>query len=187
MLTILMKRWQNRKQAELDLTMQLRLAAQAADVAVFRETLGKCSAELRRARRYKRALSMIAIGLDPGDDGALSRREGEDRQIPVHTLFFLLGSLLRNLVRETDVITYSPERQLYVMVVPEASEEEALNAFHRINEVIQRRQPMKVRAGIAEFPRHGLTLDRLFEVAQQNLTGQVHVGPISIMKEASGV
>jgi hypothetical protein len=185
MFTILMKRWQNRKQAELDLTIQLRLAAQAADVAVFRETLPKCSAELRRARRYKRSLSMITIGLDPGHEAA-PQAAGENRQIPVHTLFFLLGSLLRNLVRETDIITYSPERQLYVMVVPEANEEEARNAFHRINGVIQRRQPMRLRAGIAEFPRDGLTIDSLFEVAQQNLTGQFHVGPISIMKEASG-
>ena len=170
----------NRKEAA-----EALLAARGAGVATFREAMPACAAETRRARRYERPLAMLAItpeplvGLDHGGQG------GPHEALSTHLSFFLLGSLLRETMREPDIVAYSVEHALYVVLLPESGATEVRGAVRRISGVTQEHMKLRVRAGVAEFPKDGLTVQSLFENARQACAPQLFVERLPLAKEAS--
>jgi hypothetical protein len=82
-------------------------------------------------------------------------------------------------------VVYSAEHNLYCVLLPESGEREALGAIERITRVIYDRTEVRLRAGAAEFPRDGLTVEDLFERARRGSRGPVMVGQIPIVREAS--
>lgn len=162
-------------------------AARAAGVSPIREARPTFATEIGRARRYKRPLSLAIIGLDTTSDGSgRPEIEGTVEGFSLHSAFFILGSLLRELLRETDIVAYSAEHHVYILLLPEAGECEAYAAARRISAGVRRRIPLEIQAGIAEFPRDGFTIDTLVGHARASKNGGVFAGQPTIVKEGYG-
>lgn len=122
----------------------------------FQERL---SAELERARRYDRVLSLIILDIDDfkAFNDTWGHQEGD-------RLLALFAALCTRCVRSMDVIArYGGEE--FVVIMPEASAEEAANAAERIRECTEKQtaaafgknRGATVSAGVASFPIHGTT------------------------------
>jgi hypothetical protein len=99
--------------------------------------------------------------------------------------FYLLGALLRDTLRETDIVAYSAEHHLYVVLLPECGETAGWGAAERLGRILHARAETLVRAGTAEFPSDGLTFEDLFGAARSRLR-ELSLGdaPLSEPKEA---
>ncbi|CAN5728408.1 hypothetical protein BH23GEM6_BH23GEM6_21460 [soil metagenome] len=163
-------------------------AARAAGVSTLREARAAFATEIGRARRYHRPLSLVIVGLDPtGEESDFPNIEGIPKGFSIHSAFFILGSLLRELLREIDVVAYSAEHHVFVLLLPESGEREAHAAARRISSGVRRRIPLEIHAGIAEFPRDGFTLDTLIGHAHAAQNQGVFASHPTIVREASGV
>lgn len=80
-------------------------------------------------------------------------------------LFLLLGTLLRDVTRESDLVTYAAEEHVYALFLTEAGCDAAEQAARRLARALHARAGVRIRAGIAEFPGNGLTVESLFDHA----------------------
>jgi hypothetical protein len=136
----------------------------ALDIPVYRQILPRAAVELRRARRYEQPLCVVLLS----PHGFLvegAQAEMFPRSVPL--LYALLGSFLRNSLRETDLLAAVPEDLLYALFLPQTGEPESLAAIHRLDGAFHRMTTSRLHHGIAVFPRNGLTLEDLFMFARR--------------------
>jgi hypothetical protein len=137
----------------------------ALDIPVYRQILPRAAVELRRARRYEQPLCVVLLS----PHGFLVEGAQADmfpRSVPL--LYALLGSFLRNSLRETDLLAAVPEDLSYALFLPQTGEVEAQAAIHRLDGAFHRMATTRLHHGIAVFPRNGLTLEDLFMVARRS-------------------
>lgn len=176
------------------LAKEALLGARTAGVPTFREAMPAIALELRRARRYERPLTALAVGPSKIANSGSRTATGGDPAFagtspvpPSHMASFLLGSLLRDVLRETDIVTYSPEHHLYAMLLPESSEIDAASAIGRVSRVIHDRAEIRLSAGIAEFPRDGLTVEDLFQHSRSVMRPLPWLDCVPVLKRAASV
>jgi hypothetical protein len=77
----------------------------------------------------------------------------------------LLAFLLRETLRETDLVTYITETQEFMAVLPECDDEAARQTAQRIARLLGLRSAgrLAAAAAAAAYPRDGLTLDDLID------------------------
>jgi len=80
-------------------------------------------------------------------------------------MFWNVGYVLKDLLRENDVAACDLPEQRYVVVLPEAGEEDALSAATRLGERLFDATGVHVRQGVAVYRQHGLTIEHLVESA----------------------
>jgi hypothetical protein len=125
--------------------------------------------EVRRARRYERPLSMLAVS------AALSqapiaiaelleqaRRESLDR--------YARARLAALLDEETAGSTLIADRgDHFLLLLPETGANEAEQVAKRIERAAAEQHGMSVRFGMASFPHQEITFDKLLETAESGL------------------
>jgi hypothetical protein len=150
-------------------------------VPTFRQSIPRITAELDRARRYQRALTFAIFSVDraadPGATMFAAAPTGADGEWPGHAevlppgggvlLSVVLACLLRETMRETDIVTYASTEGRCVVVMPEVDTAEARQALGRLHDLAASRLTSPVRAGIAVFPQDGLTLEELIRRADE--------------------
>ncbi len=167
------------------------LVRRSADIPAFRRSLPALSAEMARARRYQRPLTVLILGLENGRlpehlynlVGGNGDDNGTGRQILSRTtqlVSFVLGTILRDTLRESDIATYHATEDRYVLLLTESTRAQARDTVQRLNQLFHRRVHTDLRAGIAEFPIDGLTLDELISSAQQ----EWHQTPVPVTEIA---
>ena len=191
MLTPFTRLW-HRNELDITSASEALRGVRGSGVPTFRESLPRLGLELRRARRYERSVAALAIAPELR---ARVRSNGggpepvipsiHDAAVSTYLTFFVFGSLLRETLRETDVLAYAPEQQYYAVLLPESSEADARGAVTRITQIVKERMEIGLRAGVSEFPRHGLTVEDLFAEARREWEGRRWVGPIPVLKELS--
>ncbi|MBA2244401.1 MAG: hypothetical protein H0W11_05570 [Gemmatimonadetes bacterium] len=163
-----------RNDLDISIAREALDASRALDIPTYRQWLPRLEAELRRARRYERPLAVLVLSPEIfGTESGSGENGNSALPVPLllqtaHLVFFLLGSLLCDTMRESDIVTYAAEPHLYMIVLPEAGEAEARQAVRRLGVAFYDRVPVRLRAGIAEFPRDGLTIEDLFGRARNN-------------------
>jgi hypothetical protein len=148
----------------------------------FQEIRPAFERELRRARRYERPLSVIVLGTrgpflsgqSRGHNHNVAAKMGAESspaaQSSIHYLQFLqLGAVLQDTLRETDIAGHVAERGEYIVVLPEATADAALQTLRRISALLRGRGVGSFRVASAAFPTDGLTLDELIETARATL------------------
>lgn len=147
----------------------------AAGVPRFRDALPRMVLELERARRYGRPLSVALVGPESahahegnGGSSPVSHNGHSGSAPPTSGPLFaaLLGSLLRELMRETDIVAYAAALDRCVIVMPEMGEEESRLAVRRLRELCAARLGVPIRTQVAAFPHDGLTLEELLKLAE---------------------
>jgi hypothetical protein len=154
-----------------------QLVLRMSGIPPYREGLPTMRLEVQRARRYERPLSMLAIGVGGGN--VPERKALAD--------FLLLGVVLRDALRETDLISCAVEFQLYAMLLTETTRAGAVAAATRYGSIAKGSADLRIRCGASEFPGNGLSVDDLFAHARHARQGHLQVGTIPIVKEASSV
>jgi hypothetical protein len=155
---------------------RLGVHLEALSIPVFRQVHPRLAFELRRARRYEHPLSVIILrphghgdGHIVGSHGGMPAIAPQREREPLS--YLLLGSYLRNNLRETDLLVSAPERLLFAAFLPETDEQGARMAVRRLIRGLSQFGAFGVRAGVAEFPRDALTVEDLFEHASQACDG----------------
>jgi hypothetical protein len=125
---------------------------EAGALPSFHQALPRLELEVGRARRYERP---ITIGLIATDDA----------QTP-SLVTLLLAALVREALRETDIVAYAPSLALCIVGLPEARKAGAQAAIERVQALCLERLMIPVRAGLAEFPVAGWSLEALIKEAE---------------------
>ncbi len=135
--------------------------------------------ELDRVRRYDRSLAVLVLKLE--DPRTLERAFGllepepgrglvsEDPDALVRAarqvMFWNVGYVLGDLLRENDLLGCDLPGQRYVILLPESEEEDAQETARRLAEQILDGTEVRVRQGIAVYRMDGLTVSDLIENA----------------------
>lgn len=155
----------------------VEIAAAAIGLPTFRASSAQMAAELARARRYERTLSVLVLGPHVPEDAAHRHAEAGLPFHPGVTAFVLLGSLLRDGIRQTDVLTQLGDDNLYAVVLPEDGVAGARSLANRIAREFAGRTSLGIVTGIAEFPQEGFTLPDLLERARRHAGAHTNPEP----------
>lgn len=135
--------------------------------------------ELNRARRYQHPLAVVVTRL--AQNGALddvSRARAANRG-PLATM--RAGMLLRELLRDTDVVTYDPAEDRFVLLLTETDPGQARAAVARLDAIVHERAGATLRSGIAMFPQDGLITEDLVALASSQCARAANGAPISVL------
>lgn len=150
---------------------------QLGAVPTYRSTLKKLTNELARVRRYNRPLSMVVLRLESdqllidlkrtlvaenGNGGVESYNQVMQT---IQLVFSLVGSILKESLRESDIATYDVANNQYIIMLPESTREQANLTVTRLKKLLFKRTAGHLISGIAEFPTDGLIIDDLVKSA----------------------
>jgi hypothetical protein len=139
---------------------------EASGVPTVRQALPRFSAELERARRYMRPLTIVVLGPASADDEMPSQNELLQPAGLFSLLSALVASAVREALRETDIVSYAVTRTRCVIGMPEVDLDDARLAVERLQRLCAERHLPALRVGIALFPKHGWTLEELLRHAE---------------------
>ncbi|GJM43528.1 MAG: hypothetical protein DHS20C21_03700 [Gemmatimonadota bacterium] len=159
-------------------------------VPSLRTRLIDLNAEVDRARRYERSVAVIVLKLDDATtvgaslglvdpasgSGIVSEQARALIQSARQVMFWNVGYVLNDLLRASDVAACDLPEQRYVVLLPEAEEEEAMEAANRLESRIMDAAGVHVRLGVAVYRHHGLTIEHLMESAASMSDRMAH-GP----------
>ena len=155
--TLLM--WRRRKRLTV-IDRAVSLAMQATGIPPYRRSFPQLAQELDRARRCHNPLTAIVLSLQ--SDSVLEQK----RVLVLHLAVRLVGTILRDAFRASDIVTYDSVNDQYVILLTESTKAQALQAVQRLKERLFRRTAVHLKAGMAEFPADGLTIEDLVNTAQ---------------------
>jgi diguanylate cyclase (GGDEF)-like protein len=125
---------------------------------------------LDRARRYNRPLSLLWIDVD--NFKSVNDRYGH---LIGDEVLRQLGQLFRSCIRNIDYAGRYGGEEL-VILLPELDQLKAIEMGERLRKVVEKTKMdveladgvfVTISVGIASFPAHGVTPERLFEVADK--------------------
>ncbi len=147
----------------------------------YRKWLDVLHRELNRARRYHHPLAVVVTRLtDSGSLGDVSReRASASRRRQLATM--RAGFLMRELLRDTDVVTYDPADNRFVLLLTETDPAQARAAMARLDAIVLERAGARLRSGIAMFPADGLITEDLVMLASAHCAGEKAGTPISAL------
>lgn len=176
--------WWQRQRSTAIILRTTAIVSHATGVPLLHRARPQLGQQLAHARRYERPLTAVVWSLEKealtgchtqwppmGDSSSLASQQHSGPT----TLFsfFLVGSILRAAMRESDIITYDVIHDQYVVLSPELTKPQALQAVRRLSELLYRRTRLRMRAGIAAFPGDGLTIEVLINNARTASTQQL--------------
>jgi hypothetical protein len=121
------------------------------------------AAELARARRYERHLSIVVLSAQPMDEHA-TNGNGAHSRLP-QMIALLTAAALREVLRFSDAVCYHAAENRFVLGLTEVGPERARHAIERIRVHLGSRLHLRTQTGVAGFPTDAITLDELVSVA----------------------
>ncbi len=162
---------------------------QLGAVPTLRRTKKQLSNELARVRRYHRPLSIVVLRLESDqllldlkrnlvpESGNGSVEAYNQVMQTIQLVFSLVGALLKESLRESDIATYDVPNNQYIIMLAESSREQAALTVTRLKKLLFKRTAGHLVAGIAEFPEDGLILEdliaRAVDICSQDMSGSV--------------
>lgn len=155
---------------------------QLGAVPTYRSTLKQLTDELARVRRYHRPLSIVVLRLESdqllvdlkrslvagsGNGGADSYNQVMQT---IQLVLSLVGSILKESLRESDIACYDVPNNQYIIMLPESTREQATMTVTRLKKLLFKRTAGHLVAGIAEFPADGLIVEDLVKLSVQKCT-----------------
>jgi hypothetical protein len=141
-----------------------------ATIPTFRNSADLIAKEFARMRRYDRPLAIVVIRLKSAFDealpggrsaGAASVKSDKEADMPNQLSFLLACSLFLDALRESDIATYDPTNNQFILILPESNKSQALLTILRLQDMFAKRTATDLEAGISEFPSDGLITDDL--------------------------
>jgi GGDEF domain-containing protein len=135
-----------------------------AAIPRYRRSLPRLTAELERARRYQRVLTVTVLVVDFDRHQPAKRHViamPGNAEIASQFFFSLVSSLLRDNVRGSDLVTYDVTNDYYVLLFPEATAAATEQTLRRLQQLVLQRSKVSLRYGLAEYPKDGLLIPDL--------------------------
>ena len=142
-------------------------------VAALRDALPRLVAELERARRYTRPFTVAVVSAELGNGHADHSHPGDGVHENGSSRLFspLLASILREALRDCDLVMYSAIEGRCLVGMPELGAQEARLAIARLHDLCATRLTLPLRSGVAVFPEDGWTLEDLMQHAESDWLG----------------
>jgi len=135
-----------------------------AKIPRYRRSMHRLTAELERARRYHRTLTVTVLMVDFEQHQQKKHNligVAGNLEIASQFFFSLVSSLLRENVRGSDLVTYDVTNDFYVLLFPEATGAATEKTLRRLQQVVMERSKVMLRYGVAEYPKEGLIIPDL--------------------------
>jgi hypothetical protein len=166
-----------RRRAVVAILRGLSRALQKSGILLYRSARPQLAQELTRARRYQHALTVVTLSFthnpstEQQDELTAEHDDSngfrfDQQTYSFHFVFPFVGVIMRDSIRESDIITYDAINNQYVILLPESSRPYAIQAVQRLLTLISKRVLVSLRVGLAEFPTDGLTIEDLVNRAQ---------------------
>ena len=138
----------------------------------FSEEQGVMYNEVKRARRFHRPLSILALKAnDETIQRVLPRMVEEVQQAMLHEYAYAgMARILDENLLEHDIIVRRSD--YFLILLPETTAENVPAVINKISEAIKARMNIKLETGVANFPDDGATFERLVELAMQRTNEQ---------------
>ena len=172
---------------------------EAAAIPSFRHSQPAINREISRVRRYQRALSVVAIKQKSSDtpvymngsakkdhhkNGHMSKN-GNGRRKMTQMEFLLCGTIFRDALRDTDIITYDGSRNQFILILPETTRLEALQTMDRLNKSTGGKVYREMTVGIGEFPEQGFIVADLVEMAIADMDQETQINSQALDTKAN--
>lgn len=159
------------------------LRLQATGLPFGHRAYGHLVGQVAHARRYQRPLSALILRLVDDDllegtdlKGAstclLAVNRSRYRRLPWRSVrqsvALRLATILREATRESDMVAYDIRYGHFVILFPETTKPQAIQAMQRLYDLIYHRTCVSLRGGVAQFPADGVTLEALLHQAQED-------------------
>ncbi len=128
-------------------------------------------AEMGRARRHQRPISVAMIDLDPSTFEAALHQAVRDAQAALIERYVQvrLGLFLSKLIRGTDVIAQHAEDGRFLLLAPETPADQMTEMMRRLSREVEQQMGIRFRYGIADFPNAALTSEELLRRVKDDL------------------
>lgn len=152
-----------------DAIAELALGPDREPAAPFSRTQGEMFREVRRARRYERPLSLLALSASGAQPPAALERVLEEARLNGLERYVTLkvGALLDAETAASAVIASRAKH--FLVMLPECERAEAESVAKRLGQAAASRYGLELRFGIASFPHQEITFDKLLETAETEL------------------
>jgi GGDEF domain-containing protein len=161
---------------------RIRIAATTSvtsSIANLQKVLPEFDRELRRARRYRRPATLLALGVDGGEAEAMAHEVATGgtaarlRLVHMQTRQVLnarLAAILSAHLREGDIAAFDAKREQFLVLLPEALASNALCMAARIDTAMREAAGVKLVIGTAQFPADELAIATMLDrVTSQNI------------------
>lgn len=125
-------------------------------------------AEIDRARRYERPLSVVVIDLPTRS----ARPPFVFRWAREESVRHRLAHAITSMVRGPDVVALDDSRDCVLLVLPETTEAEAQATVERLRQQLVPLAQSPLRWGVASFPTDAMTARDMIGIAQAALTNE---------------
>lgn len=125
--------------------------------------------ELKRARLYKRPLTLLLVEINPQSlKGQLSEMFSSYRTSLLSQMAMAkIGRALDQTLFDTDII--ARDRNSFVVMLPELNQQSCGKVINKVNKAVKMDTGVECRMGVASFPEDAVTFERLLEVAGSRL------------------
>jgi hypothetical protein len=144
---------------------------------LYDKYLSTLNKELSRIRRFEHSLAIAVLkktGFHPDQvnkknpkaEPQLFTYPSDNDVKPISEIEFILcGLVVKNSIRDIDIIVYDPTSHQFIISFPETNIGQAHHTIKRIKKLIGNRMADQLAFGLAEFPQNGLILNDLIEYA----------------------
>jgi hypothetical protein len=134
----------------------------------FSEGQGAMYTEVKRARRYHRPLSVIALRVNEADIQVAMPQIIKEVQQAMMREYIMAGiaRVLDDNMHDFDTIAVRDNH--FILVLPELSNEEVKRTAYQLAEAVKDKMKVKLQVGSASFPDDAVTFENLVEAAMKN-------------------
>jgi GGDEF domain-containing protein len=128
-------------------------------------------AEMGRARRHQRPISVAMIDLDPSTFEAALHQAVRDAQAAMISRYVQvrLGLFLSKRIRGTDVIAHHTEGGRFLLLAPETPADQTNELLKRLAREVETQMGIRFRYSVADFPNGALTSEELLHKVTEDL------------------
>lgn len=137
----------------------------------FDKVQERMRAEMGRARRHQRPISVALIDLDPSTFEAALHHAVREAQAAMIARYVQvrLGLFLSKHIRSTDVISHHNEGGRFLLVTPETPADQTIEMLRRLAQQVEDQMGIRFRYSVADFPNTALTSEELLRKIADDL------------------
>ncbi|HMQ29821.1 MAG TPA: hypothetical protein PKD53_03795 [Chloroflexaceae bacterium] len=149
-------------------------------LVTFSDFVSQLQAEIGRARRHQREMSLAVLTLDAKQNEALFQQtvHAIKEQLAMQAAAKRFGLMLGREIRETDVVTQHPKTGQFLLLTPETAPQAATQLVERLVAKTNSELGGELHYSISSFPGLALTPEGLLKVVMEASPGSAWGGMV---------
>jgi len=178
--TVILARWVNLSLQTFEESLAQISFNQIGHMPIaFSEGQGRMYSEIRRARRYERPISMLAIKFDDTDLEVVIPKIMEDAMKAIQREL-AIASIATNLKENTqDFDTIAIYNDYFLVVLPEVDADNLSIISQNLTKKINENLKITLQVGMANYPKNSSTFEGLVALAMHNANEAPQTQPVT--------